>query len=109
VARLFFDSGHLVICTFISPIANDRAFARSLVPEGRFWEVHVDCAIDVCIARDPSGLYAKAVRGEIGQFTGVSSSYEPPASPELTVRTDRTDPDAIVADIIRRLAEAGIA
>jgi bifunctional enzyme CysN/CysC len=109
VARLFFDSGHIVICTFISPIAKDRAFARSLVPEGRFWEVHVDCALEVCIARDPSGLYARAVAGEIGQFTGISSGYEPPASPELTVRSDGTDPGTIVADIIRRLADAGIA
>jgi bifunctional enzyme CysN/CysC len=109
VARLFFDAGHVVICTFISPIAKDRAFVRSLLPEGRFWEVHVDCAIDVCIARDPSGLYIRAMKGEIGQFTGISSDYEPPASPELRVRTDSLAPESIVEDIIRRLEDAGIA
>jgi bifunctional enzyme CysN/CysC len=109
VARLFFESGHIVICAFISPIAKDRAFVRTLVPDGRFWEVHVDCAIEVCMARDPSGLYARAMKGEIGQFTGVSSGYEPPASPELVVRTDRAEPGAIVADILGRLEEAGIA
>ena len=108
VARLFFESGHIVICTFISPIAKDRAFVRALVPDGRFWEIHVDCAIDVCIARDPSGLYARAVKGEIGQFTGISSSYEPPTSPELVVRTDRTDLATIVADIVARLEDAAV-
>lgn len=107
-ARLFFESGHLVICTFISPIAKDRAFVRSLVPEGRFWEIHVDCAIEVCVARDPNGLYARAVKGEIRQFTGISSSYEPPAAPEMTVRTDQRDAATIVSDIIGRLEAAQV-
>jgi bifunctional enzyme CysN/CysC len=109
IAKLFFESGHIVICTFISPITQDRAFVRSLLPEGRFWEVHVDCALEVCMERDPNGLYARAVRGEIGNFTGVSAGYEPPASPEVRLRTDQCEPAAAIADLVRRLAEAGIA
>jgi bifunctional enzyme CysN/CysC len=108
VARLLFESGHVVICTFISPIARDRQFVRSLIPDGRFWEVHVDCAVEVCIARDPNGLYARAAKGEIGQFTGISSGYEPPAEPEIAVHTDRTDLPAIVSTIVERLARAGM-
>jgi bifunctional enzyme CysN/CysC len=109
VARLFFESGHIVVCTFISPIAKDRAFVRSLVPAGRFWEIYVDCPVEVCAARDPSGLYARAMEGEIRQFTGISSAYEPPAAPELIVDTVHVDPGTIVGKIVGRLADAGIA
>ena len=108
VARLFFEAGHFVICTFISPIARDRAFARGLIPEGRFFEVHVDCPLEVCMARDPNGLYRNALKGEIRNFTGVSADYEAPAAPEAVVHTDREDPGQGVAELMRELERAGL-
>ena len=72
VARLFFEAGHVVICTFISPFIKDRQFVRSLFPEKKFFEVHVKCALETCIKRDPHGLYEKALAGEIPEFTGIS-------------------------------------
>ena len=88
VARLFFESGHLVICTFISPFEKDRSFARSLIPEGRFFEVYVKCDLEVCKRRDPNGLYKKTSAGEIKEFTGISSPYEAPEHPEVVLETD---------------------
>jgi bifunctional enzyme CysN/CysC len=103
VARLFFEAGHIVICSFISPIAKDRAFVRSLLPEGRFHEIHVDCSLDACIRRDPSGLYRKALQGNIKDFTGIASIYEPPAHPELTLRTDTESVGTLVASLLAHL------
>jgi len=87
VARLFFEAGHVVLCTFISPYAADRSAVRALFPEGRFLEVHVACDLVTCQARDPHGLYRKAAAGEIPEFTGITAPYEPPEAPELTLDT----------------------
>jgi len=87
-AKLFYEQGTIVVCTFISPFRKDREFVRSLVQEGRFIEVHVKCDITVCKRRDPKGLYKKAETGEIAEFTGVTSPYEEPAQPEVLVETD---------------------
>ncbi len=87
-AKLFYEQGTIVVCTFISPFRKDREFVRSLVQEGRFIEVHVKCDINVCKRRDPKGLYKKAETGEIAEFTGVTSPYEEPAQPEVLVETD---------------------
>lgn len=108
VARLFFEAGHIVICTFISPIARDRGFVRRLIPQGRFFEVHVDCPIEVCIGRDPNGLYARALSGGIRDFTGISADYEPPAAPEVLVRTDREPAERIVAGLLLEFERTGI-
>lgn len=108
VARLFFESGHLVICTFISPFAKDRAIARSLIPEGHFFEIHVSCDLDVCKRRDPNGLYQKAMRGEIKNFTGVSSPYEAPDHPEILLHTDLQSVEDSVACILNMLKEKEI-
>ncbi|MCB0062621.1 MAG: sulfate adenylyltransferase subunit CysN [Caldilineaceae bacterium] len=108
VARLSFDHGNLTVCTFISPFAADRDFARSLLPTGRFIEVFVKCDIEVCKRRDPKGLYAKAMRGEIPEFTGVSSPYEEPQNPELVVETDLQSADELVEQIIDYLLREGI-
>jgi bifunctional enzyme CysN/CysC len=107
VARLFFEAGHIVLCTFISPIAKDRDQVRGLIPAGRFFEIHVDCPIGVCIGRDPNGLYGRALKGSILDFTGVSSEYEPPAAPEAVVRTDQESPERIVAALLLKLEQAG--
>jgi len=108
VARLAFEHGNLALCTFISPYAADRELARSLVPEGRFFEIYVKCDLEVCKRRDPKGLYAKALAGEIKGFTGVDAPYEEPVRPELVVETDLRSVDEIVEQILDQLRRAGI-
>ena len=107
-ARLFFERGCITICTFVSPYQADRERARALIPEGRFFEVHVDCALDTCADRDPKGLYRRARAGEIEGFTGVSAPYEPPPSPELVLRTDRDSVDSSVESLLAMLERVGI-
>lgn len=87
VARLMNDAGLIVITAFISPYRADRAMARDIIGHQRFLEVHVSTSAEVCEARDPKGLYAKARSGQIRQFTGVSSPYEEPLSPALRLDT----------------------
>ncbi|MFW5686444.1 MAG: adenylyl-sulfate kinase [Spirochaetota bacterium] len=99
VAALLHDLGHVVLCAFISPYREDRSFARTRVPEGRFLEVHVHCPLIECERRDPKGLYKKALAGEISGFTGVDDAYEEPASPELTVDTSLLDQAAAAAAV----------
>jgi bifunctional enzyme CysN/CysC len=108
VARLFFEQGTLTLCSFISPYQEDRDRIRELLPEGRFFEVHVDCDIEVCKERDPKGLYEKAERGEIANFTGVSAPYEEPADPEAVLHTDEEDVEACVDRLVELLEERGI-
>lgn len=107
-ARLFFDAGHVVICALISPTAEARAAARAALPDGRFFEVYVRCPLAECRRRDPKGLYAKAARGEIADFTGVSSPYETPAAPEIVIDTTRTPPGAAADEIMAALAAGGV-
>ncbi|NYE57614.1 adenylylsulfate kinase [Carboxydothermus ferrireducens DSM 11255] len=87
VAKLFVDAGIIVITAFISPFRADRDKVRSLLPEGKFIEVFVDCPLEVCEARDVKGLYQKAREGKIPEFTGITSPYEPPVKPEITLKT----------------------
>lgn len=108
VARLGFEHGNIVLASFISPFQRDRDFGRSLLPAGRFFEIFVKCDLEVAKRRDPKGLYAKALRGEIQNFTGISSPYEEPQSPELVVETDLQSTEEIVAKILAQLTEAGI-
>ena len=108
VAKLGFEHGALTLCTFISPFQADRDFARSLVPAGRFFEVYVKCDLDVVKRRDPKGLYAKALRGEIKEFTGISSPYEAPTQPELIIETDLVSAEDAVEQIIAELAQRGL-
>jgi bifunctional enzyme CysN/CysC len=90
LAALFADAGFVVISAFISPLAKERAFARSRFPES-FHEVYVRASLAVCEARDPKGLYARARRHEIPDFTGISSPFEAPEAPDLTVDTEALD------------------
>lgn len=108
VAKLAFEHGNIVLCTFISPYAADRAVARSLVPEGRFWEVYVKCDLSVCQQRDPKGLYARALQGEIPNFTGITAPYEEPQQPEIVVETDLHTAAALSAKILQELMRAGV-
>lgn len=89
VARLMAGAGLVVIVAFISPFRADRDRVRKGMAEGRFTEVFVNTPLEVCEQRDPKGLYAKARAGELTDFTGVSSPYESPESPEVTVSTEQ--------------------
>lgn len=108
VSRLGFGHGNIVLCSFISPFQSERDFARSILPEGRFFEIFVKCDLEVCKRRDPKGLYAKALAGEIKNFTGISSPYEEPQNPELVVETDLRSTEEIVEQIIAELEARGI-
>lgn len=103
VARLMADSGLVVIVAFISPFREDRRMAREVAGQGRFCEVFVDTPLHVAEARDPKGLYRKARKGELENFTGVDSPYERPENPELRIDTTVTSPaeaaDRVVAQL----------
>ena len=103
VARLMLDAGLIVIVSFISPFRSERRTARQLVGEDEFVEVFVDAPIDVAEARDPKGLYAKARRGEILNFTGVDSPYERPECPEIHLRTSAESPATSVQRVLDAL------
>ncbi|WP_409299932.1 adenylyl-sulfate kinase [Peribacillus sp. SCS-155] len=89
VAKLFIDSGQVVLTAFISPFREDRAIVRELLEEDEFIEVYVKCPIEECENRDPKGLYEKARQGIIKDFTGIDSPYEEPENPALVLETDR--------------------
>ena len=94
------DAGFIAIVALISPFRADREAARRAVIPSRFIEVYVATPIEVCRRRDPKGLYARADRGEIAEFTGISSPYEPPDFPEIVLETDQTAPIENVARIV---------
>ena len=107
VAKLFVDSGTIVLVSFISPYRAERRMARELVEDGEFIEIFVDTPLEVCKARDVKGLYAKAERGEIKNFTGISAPYEAPENPEITVNTAEDDAEALAERIVAHLEERG--
>jgi bifunctional enzyme CysN/CysC len=104
VARLMVDAGLIVIVSFISPFKSERGFARGLFEPGDFMEIFVDASLEVCARRDPKGLYAKATRGEIRNFTGVDSPYEHPETPDLHLDTEKLSPEECVELVMRSLA-----
>jgi len=101
VAKLFVDAGIIIITAFISPYKNDRDLARRLVEKGEFIEVYVRCSLKVCEERDVKGLYGKARKGILQQFTGVSAPYEEPENPEIIVESDKTKIEECVQKIIK--------
>ncbi len=108
VARLFRDAGIINMTAFISPYLRDREMARNLDGgEDDFIEVFVDCPLEICEQRDPKGMYQKAKRGEIPEFTGVSAPYEPPPAPEIHLRTDLMPVEACVDEILSYLVSRG--
>lgn len=108
VARLFFEQGSIAVCTFVSPYRRDRDNVRRLVPDGRFFEIHVDCDVETCVKRDPKGLYKKAIEGEIPNFTGISAPYEAPEEAELVLQTDEKNVEESVDELVALLEEKGI-
>ena len=107
VAKLFFDAGFFVLSALISPYRKDRRLARSLFQQGEFLEIYVKCAMAECERRDPKGLYKKARHGIIKNFTGISSPYEAPISPELIIETDQQPLQECVRQIISYLEDHG--
>ena len=107
-ARLFVDAGLIVLVSFISPFRSERRMAREMMQHGEFIEVFVDTPIEVCMARDPKGLYVKARQGAIKNFTGIDSPYEDPETAEITVRTVGSDPTDLAAKIVAYLKSNGI-
>ncbi len=103
VARLMTDAGLIVIVSFISPFQAEREFARSLFEPGEFYEIFVDTPLVTCEQRDPKGLYAKARGGDLKNFTGIDSPYEPPESPELRLDTLATTPEGCIDQLIKVL------
>jgi bifunctional enzyme CysN/CysC len=99
VAALFAQAGMIVITAFISPYAADRQRARQAYSH-HFHEIYIQADIDICVKRDPKGLYAKAKRGEINDFTGVSAPFEEPVSPDLVIRTDQCDVDECIETLL---------
>jgi bifunctional enzyme CysN/CysC len=108
VAKLMSDAGLVVLVTFISPFRAERRMARALVPEGRFCEVFVDTPLAVAEERDVKGLYAKARRGELSNFTGIDSPYEPPEAPEVRVDTTQQPPEEAADFIVEHLRSMGV-
>lgn len=107
VAKLFVDAGLIVLTAFISPYRKDRALARSLVEKGEFIEIYVKCPLDVCEKRDVKGLYEKARKGIIKQFTGIDDPYEEPENPEIIVETDKLSLNQSAQLIIDYLKDNG--
>ncbi len=90
-AKLFINCGIITICSFISPTRQIRDNARNIIGEADFLEVYINCPIEECERRDVKGLYAKARRGEIKQFTGIDAPFEEPLSPFIEIHTDQQD------------------
>jgi bifunctional enzyme CysN/CysC len=105
-AKLMADAGLIVLVSFISPFRSERRLARGLMPAGEFIEIFVDTPLEVCRERDPKGLYARALAGEIANFTGIDSPYERPEKAELELDTTEADAEAL-ADRVVAWLEAG--
>ncbi|AII35109.1 adenylyl-sulfate kinase [Bacillus subtilis] len=108
VAKLFVDSGQMILTAFISPFREDRDMVRALFPKGEFFEIYVKCPLHVCEQRDPKGLYKKARNGEIKHFTGINSPYEAPLSPDFIIESDQTSISDGADLIINALQNRGI-
>ena len=108
VAALFADAGVITITAFISPYRAGRDAARAKAPAGRFIEVYVNVPMDVCEQRDPKGLYQKARAGEITEFTGIDSPYEPPLAPELVLEAGTLSVEACAARVLDDLKARGL-
>lgn len=94
IAKLLNEAGVVTIACFISPMRSDREMAKEIIGSDAFIEIFINTPLDVCIKRDPKGLYQKAIKGEIGEFTGISAPYEPPLQPQLEITTSDTEANA---------------
>ncbi|WP_224998095.1 adenylyl-sulfate kinase [Cesiribacter sp. SM1] len=104
-AKLFLNCGIITICSFISPTAEVRERAKSIIGEADFLEVHVKCSFDACAKRDVKGLYAKALRGEIKNFTGLDAPFEEPQNPWLQLNSEEESEEACVELLYTKLIQ----
>lgn len=107
VSRLFNDAGIIVIAAYVSPFEEDRLSAKNTIGDNDFIEVFIDASIETCKSRDKKGLYEKAEKGEIKDFTGVSSKYESPKSPDIHIDTNNNSIEKAVQTIIDQLKQLG--
>ena len=108
MVRLFLDAGIIALTAFISPLARDRQRAREIIGPDDFIEIYCNCPLEVCEQRDVKGLYKKARQGEIKEYTGVSSPYDPPASPDMELDTAREALQDCVDRIVSLLKDRGV-
>ena len=107
VAKLFVDAGIITITAFISPFIKDRKEAKNIIGKENFIEVFIDTPLEECVNRDPKGLYKKAMKGEIKNFTGLDSPYELPVNPDIHINTTDNDINSSVDLIIQYLKDKG--
>lgn len=108
VARLFSECGVICITSFISPLRRHREQAKTIIGADRFAEIFIDADLSVCESRDPKGLYKKARAGEIAQFTGIDSAYEPPEHPAVRIDTGVASPDQASEELINYVTKNGM-
>ncbi len=108
VGKLFTEAGILTMAAFISPLREDRDRIRRLLGPGRFIEIWVKCSLECCEGRDVKGLYGRARNGEISDFTGISSPYEPPTAPEMMIDSENSSLDECIGEILVFLVNKGI-
>lgn len=108
VAKLFMEAGIIVLTAFISPYRTDRERVRSMVKEGEFIEIFCNTSIEICEDRDVKGLYKKARAGQIAEFTGITSPYEAPKNPELSLSTGTAELDECVQQVLDGIMQRGI-
>ena len=108
MVRLFVDAGIIVLTAFISPYRQDRQQVRSLLSDGQFLEIHVDCPPEVCATRDQKGIYQKAQAGIIKEFTGISAPYESPENPELVIQSHEEDAKAAAKKVVELIEKCGV-
>ena len=107
VAALLCDAGLITLTAFVSPYRADRDAVRASLAPGDFLEIFVDAPLEVCEARDPKGLYKQARAGKLRDFTGIDAPYEPPARPELVLKSGEAPPEALADEVLRLLNAAG--
>jgi adenylylsulfate kinase len=100
VSKLMLDAGLITIAAFVSPFEKDRAMVQAIIGAENYMEIFVDTSLDECMKRDVKGLYKKAVAGEIKEFTGISSPYEKPSNPTITISTEKQTPEEALTIIM---------
>ena len=103
VTKLFLDTGVVIICSFISPTNEVRDMAKEIIGEDRFIEVFVNCPLEICEQRDVKGLYKKVRKGEIKNFTGIDSPYEPPEHPDVEIKTNENTVTQSIKDLVKQI------
>ncbi|CAM3842109.1 adenylyl-sulfate kinase [Vibrio aquimaris] len=103
LAKLMADAGLIVLSAFISPYREERQLVKDLLPEGEFIEVYVNTSLQVCEQRDPKGLYKKACAGQIANFTGIDSDYQPPLAPDLDLQAGAKPIDRLMEECLQTL------